>query len=281
MCDHDLVTDDFLSLQEAAERLGLHYMTVYRYVRMGKLAATKHNGQWQVDPADLAALTVGSDPAKRTGSRAKAAAQLESRMLAADEAGAWAVVSSALTSGAAPADIHLQMLIPAMRSIGERWADGEITVFDEHQASAVATRLAARLGPRFRPRGAQRGHIVVGLVSGDTHSLTSFIIADLLRGRGFEVTDLGADTPPESFLEVIAPESGPRADAAAISSTCDEHWPHVEATMALLRAHHPDLPIALGGAGITDEAQAKRAGASFWAADIEGLIETLEDLLEA
>jgi len=256
-------------------------MTVYRYVRTGKLAASKHNGQWFVEPADLDALTVGSDPAERNRSRAKASAQLEARMLAADEQGAWAVVSQVLTSGAEPADIHLEMLIPAMRSIGDRWATGEITVFDEHQATAVAGRLTARLGPRFRPRGESRGHIVVGLVSGDSHALTTAIIADLLRGRGFEVTDLGADTPAESFLELLSPGAATPAIAAAISSTCAQHWPQVESTMALLRTHHPDLPIALGGTGIESAARAHQAGASFWAKDAEGLLDGFEELLEA
>ena len=43
-----------LTLQQAADKLGVHYMTVYRYVRTGKLPATRVGGGWQVDPDDLA-----------------------------------------------------------------------------------------------------------------------------------------------------------------------------------------------------------------------------------
>ena len=43
------------TLHEAAERLGVHYMTVYRRVRLGVLPARKVDGSWWVDPADLAA----------------------------------------------------------------------------------------------------------------------------------------------------------------------------------------------------------------------------------
>ena len=42
-----------LTLHEAAERLGVHYMTVYRRVRLGVLPARKVDGTWWVDPADL------------------------------------------------------------------------------------------------------------------------------------------------------------------------------------------------------------------------------------
>ena len=39
---------EMLSLNEAADRLGLHYMTVYKYVRSGKLPARKSGGSWEV-----------------------------------------------------------------------------------------------------------------------------------------------------------------------------------------------------------------------------------------
>ena len=43
-----------LTLPQVADKLGLHYMTVYRYVRTGRLPAKRVRGTWQVDPADLA-----------------------------------------------------------------------------------------------------------------------------------------------------------------------------------------------------------------------------------
>ena len=46
--------DARISLQEAADALGVHYMTAYRYVRTGRLPAVKDGAEWRVDPADLA-----------------------------------------------------------------------------------------------------------------------------------------------------------------------------------------------------------------------------------
>ena len=42
-----------LSLNEVAEKLGVHYMTVYRYVRTGLLPAAKSGGTWRVIADDL------------------------------------------------------------------------------------------------------------------------------------------------------------------------------------------------------------------------------------
>ncbi len=267
-----------ISLRAAAEQLGLHYMTVYRYVRTGRLAAKKVGGQWVVDPADVEAIAAGDEPSRSGGVRAKAASHLEDRLLAADEAGAWAVVSQSLTSGAEPAEIHLRILIPAMRSIGERWQRGEINVFDEHQATVVASRVAARLGPLFHRRGTPRGHVVVGLAAGDTHALTTAIIADLLRGRGFEVTDLGADTPAESFLEVMATASAERPlVGVVISSTTTENFSQAADTIAAIRARRPDSRIALGGTGVPGRVEAEAAGATIWAQDVEGLLDQFDE----
>lgn len=268
-----------ISLRAAAEHLGLHYMTVYRYVRTGRLSATKVGGQWFVDPADIEALGAGEEPSRSDGVRTRAASQLEDRLLAADEAGAWAVVSQALTSGAEPAEIHLRLIIPAMRSIGNRWHLGEIEVFDEHQATVVASRITARLGPRFHRRGKTRGHVVVGLVSGDTHALTTAIIADLLRGHQFEVTDLGADTPTESFLEMIesAPNDQPLI-GVVISSTTNANLHQATETISAIRTLHPDLAIALGGTGVPTSVEADAAGATIWASDVEGLLARFEEL---
>ena len=50
-----------LSLRECAERLGVHYMTAYRYVRTGMLAAVKQGTEWRVASEDLESF--GSGPA--------------------------------------------------------------------------------------------------------------------------------------------------------------------------------------------------------------------------
>ena len=46
-----------LSLHQAADLLGVHYMTVYRRVRLGILPARKVDGTWLIDPADLEQTT--------------------------------------------------------------------------------------------------------------------------------------------------------------------------------------------------------------------------------
>ena len=191
-----------ISLQEAASRLGVHYMTAYRYVRTGRLPARRDGAQWFVDPRDLDRMQQ-QDHARPAGRRAKAdrTAILTARMTAGDEAGAWRVIDDALASGMDPAGVYLDLLAPVLRGVGAGWAAGTVTVAEEHRASAVALRLIGRLGPQFARRGRKRGLVIIGAPAGDQHSLPGAIVADLLRGDGFEVIDLGANTPDSSFAE--------------------------------------------------------------------------------
>ena len=51
-------------------------------------------------------------------------------------AGAWSVIENAMAAGMAIEEVYLELLTPALRSVGDRWETGEITVADEHVASA-------------------------------------------------------------------------------------------------------------------------------------------------
>ena len=81
---------DLIGLGTAAERLGVHYMTAYRYVRLGTLPATKVGAEWRVKVADLARVTQQEEPRPGPGGLRwpKYRTQLGDRLVAGDEADA-------------------------------------------------------------------------------------------------------------------------------------------------------------------------------------------------
>ncbi len=251
-------------------------MTAYRYVRTGRLRAVAVDGRWQVDPADLATLGPAAAPRRRVrgGSRAPVAALLEARLVEGDEAGAFALCEDALSGWATPADLHLDLLVPALRGIGRRWETGELTVADEHRASAVATRVMSRFGPRFVHPGRRRGSVVIGAPAGDRHALPVMMVGDLLRDVGFAVVDLGADTPSESFVEAAGVTD--RLVAVAIGATLSGNEAAVTDAVGALHAAMPGVVVIVGGAGMPDEAAAGRVGADRWSGpDGRGLLDRL------
>jgi methanogenic corrinoid protein MtbC1 len=183
-------------------------------------------------------------------------------MVAGDEAGAWAIVEAAMASGADPSDVHLDLLVPALHAVGEAWATGTWTVADEHRATAVAQRIVGRLGPRFARRGRKRGTVLVGAPAGEQHGLASAILADLLRGAGFEVIDMGANTPTESFVETA--RGANRLVAIVIGATTPGRDAPLRAAVRALRASRPGVPVLVGGAAVEGDDHAHRLGADGW-----------------
>ncbi len=271
------MTEDVLSLQAAADELGVHYMTAYRYVRLGKLDATKSRGVWQVRRADLDNL-VSSDRQQPAPKSTKAwDKQLETVLLGGDEAAAWQVVEAALASGHGPSEIYSQMISPVLRDLGARWKKGEIDVADEHRASLATARLVGRLSPRFNRRGRPKGTFVVAAAPGDFHSLAVMMLSDQIRGAGYRTVDLGAAVPVESLRRTVA-ETHPLT-AVAIAAFKPDNEASIRAAIAAARSAQ-DVPIFLGGPAIDGPNHAKGLGATAYANSVEDALKILNQTSE-
>ncbi|CAN5864493.1 hypothetical protein BH23ACT5_BH23ACT5_04430 [soil metagenome] len=267
-----------LTLNEVADRLGVHYMTAYRYVRLGQLPARKVGTSWKVAAADFSSFQqekVSESSPGLSRSSSNWAARLESRLVEGDQAGAWGVIEAAMTAGTEPLAVYTELVIPAMESIGERWGNGELSVADEHVASAAAARLIGRLGPRFARRGRKRGTVVVAGPPGERHGLGLSMVADALRGDGYEVIDLGPDTPLESLVSTL--ERSQRLRGVCIGVSSSGSLESARAMVAAVRAALPEnVAILVGGRAVAETDAAAALGA-----DGTATVGTVGEVLES
>jgi len=266
-----------LTLQEAAELLGVHYMTAYRYVRTGRLPGTRVGAHWHVRRADLdklaAAAPAGRTAATRRSPKKDYIRRLVPLLVQGDEAEAWRLLQAALGSAYSPEDLYLEVLGPAMRRVGDDWAAGRVDVADEHRATVVMYRLVGRLGPLFARRGTPRGAIVLGAPTDDPHGLATALVADPLRGRGFSVTDLGANTPATSWAEAIAGTQRLVGVGVVVSTQVDDEI--VARTIAKVKTHY-DGPVVLGGIAIQNQAHASELGGDTWTRSAREAVDQLD-----
>ena len=164
--------------------------------------------------------------------------------------------------GVNPAGVLLDLMVPALRSVGDCWADGEVSVASEHRATSMAQRIVGRLGLQFGRRGKSRGTVALAAPTGDLHTLPVAIVADLLRWRGFDVLELGANTPGDALAEAVSRED--RLLAVGLAATTRGLGPRVADCVAAVRAAVPDATIFLGGAGIGSLRTARQLGGDLW-----------------
>jgi len=250
-----------MTIQEVADTLGVHYMTAYRYVRQGRLPATRLGAEWRIDPSDVAALRkTARRGSARTGADREA---LERRMVAGDSPGAWWLLQSHLGGGLDASGVLTEMVVPALRSIGERWARGEVSVAEEHRATVVAQRVIGHLGMQFGRRGKDRGTVALAAPSGDLHVLPVAIVADLLRWRGFDVVELGGNAPAAALGDAAAKER--RLLAVGIVSTVSGLDSEVALSASSVRAAVPGCrlfrsPRTCHGCRCVDRTRVERSG---------------------
>lgn len=273
-----------MTLEEAAERLGVHYMTAYRYVRQGKLSATRVKGVWQVTPQAIDGFRQRlnerkerprtGDDSRRTGDYVN---ELHACLVNADAGGAWGVLQRAIDAGGEIGTVYLEILAPAMARIGEEWSRGEIDIAIEHQATAIATRLVGQMSPRFVRRGRRRGEVLIGGPSGERHALALAMLGDLLRLEGYDVFDLGADTPANSFVHAASKINDLTAVGVSVTTT-DSVEGAIDVVRTLRRAISDDVPVVLGGSAISGPDHAREIGADFYANGARGFIELLDSI---
>lgn len=270
-----------LNLKQVASRLGVHYMTAYRYVRQGHLGAERVGTEWRISPEAVDQFLARRDDAAASEERLDVdwSARLVGPLLAGDEPTAWSILERTLAAGHDPAFCYLDVIGAAIAAIDRRRADGSIDAAQQPLATAVAYRLVARLGSRFRRTGRSRGSVIFGAPTGELHHLPIAIVADLVRLAGFDVLELGAHTPPEAFAAAI--EHAPRLVAVGIGMTSIDHVDEARRTISMVRAVRPDVPIIVGGQAVLNATVADVLDASAWAGDGRTAVAMIEALATA
>lgn len=95
--------------------------------------------------------------------------------------------------------VCVELLQKGLSAVGDGWYQGNITVQQEHFASALAVRrLEALLAAT--PAPTRNGRILVGCPPEEVHTFIPLMLALLLRRRGWDVIFLGANIPQQDFV---------------------------------------------------------------------------------
>jgi methanogenic corrinoid protein MtbC1 len=197
-------------------------------------------------------------------------------LLAGDAEAADRVVRAAMDLGLTAAEIDTELITPALFSVGEKWATGEISVADEHLASEIALRVLALQRAVLKARRERRNRRVLLLApEGERHVIGLNMACDLLYAAGYDTLMLGADVP---LADVVPAAIRHSADVVAFSATMAETNERLDAAIDHLRTSGHRAGIVLGGTAVSFEV------AAMWnlpvCRDVSSVVDTVDALVQ-
>ena len=177
-------------------------------------------------------------------------------------------INKALEAGVPPGKILDHGMIAGMDEIGEGFKNN--TIFMPQMLIAAKTMQAGLriLEPLLKSSSGcePRGKAIIGSVMGDVHDIGKNIVAVMFQGSGFAVKDLGADVPPEKFIEEL--DNDDSISVVACSSSMTPTRDALQDTVSRLnaRSDRARFGVFVGGATM-DQTFSDRIGADVYTED--------------
>jgi len=190
-------------------------------------------------------------------------AELMQAVLGGDAARSRALAEALVADGGDLVGAVERGFVAGIRRAGELFEEGEFFLPELVQAAEAMKAAMAVVTPVLRAHGgsrASKGRVVIGTVKGDVHDIGKTLVATLLQANGFEVHDLGADVPVETFVSRAREVA---ADIVAASALLTTTMPAQRELVGAVRAAGLDASVrVLVGGSPTTSAWARDIGAA-------------------
>ena len=200
--------------------------------------------------------------------------------------GVEALIDESLTRHS-PVEVLNEVLLPAMKDVGDRFGAGELILPFVLQSAEVMKKAVAYLEKFLeRKEGITKGDVVLATVYGDVHDIGKNLVKTILQNNGFTVHDLGKQVPVATILEKALEVD---ADAIGLSALLVSTSKQMPFCVEELHRRNLTFPVIIGGAAINrrfgyrtafTQDGTPYAGGVFYAKDaFEGLelVEALSD----
>jgi len=124
-------------------------------------------------------------------------------LLHGDTRGCLSLVDQSIRTADDLKHFYLDVIWPVMYRIGQLWESNQISVVEEHVATAIVGRVMAALYPRFAVFEITKGKAIVSAGPNELHEVGARMVADFMEMAGWDVTYLGANAPTGDLLEIL------------------------------------------------------------------------------
>jgi len=180
--------------------------------------------------------------------------QLAQALADLDEELVSSLVKQKIAAGADPLDI-IKECNQGMGKVGKLFEANEYYLSELIMSGEILKGVMSELEPllvNVPKDSSSAGVVVIGTVKDDIHDIGKNIVANLLKGTGFEVIDLGVDVPAETFVNTIK-ETG--AKVLGLSALLNFTFPAMKEVVEQLAAAElrNKVKVIIGGAPCNEE----------------------------
>lgn len=167
-------------------------------------------------------------------------------ILLGDRQAALGVAREVLREGRSLPRLYLDVIEPAQHEVGRLWEANDISVAEEHMATAVTQFVMAQCFPFIERPSTCQGRMVLTGVEEELHHVGANMVADVLEAHGWDVRFLGTNLPHPGILQVIREH---QPDWVGISATTLLSLPQVSRLIGEIRTTFEDRAprIVVGG----------------------------------
>jgi 5-methyltetrahydrofolate--homocysteine methyltransferase len=147
-----------------------------------------------------------------------------------------------------PVDVLNNVLLPAMKDVGDKFGAGELILPFVLQSAEVMKKAVAHLEKFLdKKEGYTKGKIVLATVFGDVHDIGKSLVNTILSNNGYTVYDLGKQVPINTIIEKAQEVE---ADAIGLSALLVSTSKQMPLCVQELAKRGLGYPVIVGGAAI-------------------------------
>jgi 5-methyltetrahydrofolate--homocysteine methyltransferase len=147
-----------------------------------------------------------------------------------------------------PVAVLNEILLPAMKDVGDKFGAGELILPFVLQSAEVMKKAVAHLEQFLEKKeGATKGTVVLATVFGDVHDIGKNLVSTILSNNGYTVHDLGKQVPMNVILEKAVEV---RADAIGLSALLVSTSKQMPICVQEQDDRGLRFPVIVGGAAI-------------------------------
>ena len=187
-------------------------------------------------------------------------------LIEGDEKKLTSLAQSALDEGVSAKEILERGLMAGMDIVGEKMEAEDMFIPEVLRSAKTMSAVIDILKPLLAEGDIiAAGKVVIGTVKGDLHDIGKNLVAMMLESAGFDVYNLGADIPPDKFVEEIKDKG---ANILGLSALLTTTMPMMKTTISALAASglRDQVKVMIGGAPVTQDF-ADQIGADGYAHD--------------